>query len=282
LDTETNEIYNLIDNKLKKTTQNPLNPPNPPNEQYGQYGGTKNNNKQMQIVGSRRVITHSELSYGGGTSDSSMNSDVDSEFSEKLNAIARTIDNKASEAHEASLKKIKKNLNIDNDEEAKAIKAILYNKIKTENPMLSNLDKAMELEKMTSDVKILKSLKKQEIDEMIQKIKKIKDEKDLKTSSVSSTTSATSATSKSSKSSTHKNPSTNKKSLVSRALGYKIDRPDTLKLDTDDSNDSDDSSDSDDSDDSGDSDSSDDSDDSEKSKNLSTDDVKSISASSKV
>jgi hypothetical protein len=106
-------------------------------EKHQSGGGKK---KPKSVLGNRKMTTYSEISFGGSSED------MLSETSE-LNQMARDVNNKSSEAHDVSVKKIMEILEID-ESRAKAIKAILYAKVKNEHSKLSNSDKAVELLKM--------------------------------------------------------------------------------------------------------------------------------------
>lgn len=160
-------------------------------KQEEQTGGAskKNNNNKSQISGRRKMSTYSELSFGGSSDDfnDSDESDLssDDDYNLNINKLARVVNSKASEAHLNSIKKIKEILGL-SDEDTKAIKAILYERIKESHPEYSNADKAMELEKMASDKSILKEIKKSEIKNMIETIKKKQLEKSESQSASSS------------------------------------------------------------------------------------------------
>lgn len=155
-----------------------------------QKGGAKKRvvkeKKNTKITGKRKMITFSEMSFGGGSDDESSNDDDDdSDFDKedsRLAEIARMINNKANDAHKNAIVRIKEILNLE-DEEARAVKAILYDKIKKEKSELTNLDKAVELEKMASDESILKSIKKSAITKMVDLIRDIHSKKTISSTS---------------------------------------------------------------------------------------------------
>lgn len=220
-DIDTDKVMNMILNEFKSEE-------NDNNFFDGQKGGSKKNlsvagkKKKENFFGKRKMITYSEMSFGGSsenledTSDSEdsdfQNDDSDIRSISSLKELARAVNNKASEAHNNSILRIKELMKLD-DEEAKAVKAILYEKIKKEKTELSNYDKAMELEKMASDESILKSIKKDDIKKMV---KLIKDRQNQKTSS-----------------DTEKQEKTDKKRNMSRAIPY-----DTISDDSSSSSDS--------------------------------------------
>lgn len=157
-------------------------------EKIDQFGGAKK--KNQNFFGKRKMITYSEMSFGGSNhsnSDSSyeinenfddmdiMDSDFDSNSS--LKGLARSVNNKATEAHTNSFLRIKEIMKTE-DEDTRAIKAILYKEIKEKKPeLVSNYDRALELEKMASDESILKSITKSAINKMKEKLKEKYSEK---------------------------------------------------------------------------------------------------------
>lgn len=139
--------------------------------------GKKTISTKKSISGKRRMTTYSEVSFGGSSDNQSSNTSefgLDGELSDdlegKLAMMARAVNNKANEAHANAVLRIKEIMGLE-DEEARAVKAILYDKIKKEHPEYSNADKAMELEKMASDKAVLKDIKKPDIKKMIEIIK---------------------------------------------------------------------------------------------------------------
>lgn len=151
----------------KKTTKN--------------MGKSKKNGK---VTGKRKMITYSEMSFGGGSSSASEDPDNSDFNNERLHDIARAVNNKANEAHLNAIQRIKEILKLE-DDEAKAVKAILYDKIKKEKNELTYLDRAVELEKMASDESVLKAIKKSSIKKMVETIKQVRSDKE-KLSSTSS------------------------------------------------------------------------------------------------
>jgi len=155
--TDTEQILEQIMSGFQ--TQNTSKQPSTTFAQFGGKGAQK-----------RKMVTYSEVSLGGGiTSDSENFGSISSSEFGGLQQLARAINNKADEYHSSSVNRIKEILELDEDE-AKAVKAIIYNKIKEEQPGLSYLDRASELLKMSSDEKFLKKVKKTEISKMIKLI----------------------------------------------------------------------------------------------------------------
>lgn len=151
--------------------------------------GMSRASNNAKISGQRKMITYSEMSFGGAStteSDSMDESDFNN-HNERLAEIARSINNKASEAHDNAILRIKSILKLE-DDEARAVKAMLYDKIKKEKNELTNLDKAIELEKIASDEKFLKTIKKNDIVEWMNIIKKARQEKEQKKLEESSNT----------------------------------------------------------------------------------------------
>lgn len=148
-----------------------------------QFGG-----KSGSVTGKRRMTTYSEISGGASTSDDDSSS---SSSLAELSELARAVDNKASNAHDNAVARIKELMGVDEDK-ARVYKAILYDNIKKEKPELNNYDRAVELEKRASDTNYLSKISKSNISKM-EKI--IKERKEMKQSS----TSATSVTSESEK-----------------------------------------------------------------------------------
>lgn len=145
----------------------------------------KKTSTKKPITGRRKMTTYSEVSFGGSSDEnlSGTSEGVSSDFERNLEQMARAVNNQASEAHANAVKRIKENLGLE-DEEARAVKAILYDKVKKDHPEYSNADKAMELEKMASDKTILKEIKKTDIKKMAETIKEKHAQKE--TSSASS------------------------------------------------------------------------------------------------
>jgi hypothetical protein len=140
-----------------------------------QAGGAKKKTTKKNVSGRRKMNVYSEVSFGGSSDDDDNHEEDDSsessgDFENRLARLARAVNNKASEAHANAIIKIKEILGLD-DEEARAVKAMLYEKVKKEHPEYSNADKAMELEKMASDKAVLKEIKKTDIKKMVDLIK---------------------------------------------------------------------------------------------------------------
>lgn len=173
-DLDTDEVMNIILREFES-------------DKPGQRGGAKKKTtrakKNGKVTGKRRMITYSEMSFGGGSSASATSDDdSDSETNDALRDMARAVNNKASEAHTNAIVRIKEIMKLE-DEEARAVKAILYDKIKKEKGELTNLDKAIELEKMASDESVLKTIKKSAIKKMVELIKTKHSEKEMSTTS---------------------------------------------------------------------------------------------------
>lgn len=114
-----------------------------------QAGGSKgrSGNRQLRYYGF-------ESSYDGAASDSELN---------------RMIENQATEIHRRVVDKIKEILGVD-EVTARGYKAVLYTMVKEQKPELSNYDRAIEMEKMTTE-SVLKSLDKKKIKEIEAHIK---------------------------------------------------------------------------------------------------------------
>ena len=123
-----------------------------------QQGGKKQL-KKSEASGRRHVNTNSEVIYYGGKKDH-MDSD----------RLSRSVDNKSTQLHEASLEKINKLVaelepklsKEQRDLRSRAYKGILYAQVKAANPNMSNLEKAQELEKQVTEDNI-KKIKKNNI-----------------------------------------------------------------------------------------------------------------------
>lgn len=170
--TSTVDILNMIMEEFKEGNQNGT-----------QAGGAKKkgkkNTSKQSVTGKRKMVTYSEISVGGGseTDLSDVDSDLNDSDIKKLHEMARAVNNKASDAHATAVLRIKEILGLE-DDEARAVKAILYDKVKKEHAELTNLDKAMELEKLASDKSVLKAIKKSDIKKMAEIIKAKHSEKE--------------------------------------------------------------------------------------------------------
>jgi hypothetical protein len=180
------------------------------NKIIGNYQkSNKLNMKGGSINGTRKMTTYSEMSMVGGTSDDeesssddeeSENDETDSNEDEtnsnesatsvsdsgmspsELNELAGyatlanlSRENNNKDDHEIIVQKIKENLKLKDDLEAKAYKAIIYKDIKEKNPGMKYDERTVELDKRASDKKYLESLTKsadkKKIDEIIAYLK---------------------------------------------------------------------------------------------------------------
>ena len=87
-------------------------------------------------------------------------SSADSEMSE----LSRMINNQATEIHERTVKKIMELLKV-SEQEARTIKAFIYNEVKTSHPELNNFDRAVEMEKRITK-EYLEKLSKKDLDKL--------------------------------------------------------------------------------------------------------------------
>ncbi len=99
----------------------------------------------------------------------------------EMSELSRMINNQATEIHERSVKKIMELLNI-NEQEARTIKAYLYNEVKTQHPELNNFDRAVEMEKrITKDyLNKIDNKKIKQISDIISEKQKIKSDSEKK------------------------------------------------------------------------------------------------------
>lgn len=120
-----------------------------------QFGGKHKKTTKNVVSGVRKIVTYSELSTGGGHEDYSPDSDS------SLSEMARQIQNQADDVHQRVIKKIMEIMNCD---ETVAInyKSALYQKVKNDHPELNYYDRAVEMEKITTE----KELKKIDIDKV--------------------------------------------------------------------------------------------------------------------
>jgi len=171
-------------------------------------GGSRKNNDCERVVGNRKMITYSEVSVGGVS---------DPELSDSSNLFARAVENKASEAHHNAVLRIKENLGV-SDEEAKAYKALIWDKLKEEMKGSSNYDRSMELEKRASDVNYLKDISKADVDNMMEVIKKKLEDKSNSSQSSSEASEASEASESSQEEKPKRKRKTTKKSLSESSL----------------------------------------------------------------
>jgi hypothetical protein len=238
----SDDFFNRVVKNYKKSNkmENPEDVKNMDNLIFEQTGG-KSKNKFNNIVGGRRqMITYSELSIGSKSNESKSNesksnesgysddntdtdNNLDNMDRKEITKIAREFNEKsndASQAHERALQRIAEILKLEkNDIIVKAVKAILYNKVKSEKPTESNYEKAIELENMAADADLIKNIKRNEIDKMVKIIEEKQNNKsNLQNSatSESSATSASSATSQASDTNTDNNTNTDTDSNSNR------------------------------------------------------------------
>jgi hypothetical protein len=143
-----------------------------------------NTNKQMgggskkKIGGTRSMITYSEISVGGNSSE---DMSFDSSDVKQISEMARALD-KSTDKHKEAVERIKELLKLD-DVHAKAYKALLYAEIKKDLPESSNFAKAEELEKRTQEKNLKSNFKKmdkkkeKEYKDMVKLIKEKEEER---------------------------------------------------------------------------------------------------------
>jgi hypothetical protein len=131
-----------------------------------QTGGkkSKNTKKSKKISGFRHVKTYSEFS------------DNYSDDDEMSKSLSRSVDNKSNQLHDESLEKIKKILKdlepkLTGDSltlKARAYKAIIYSQVKESHPTVSNVEKAQELLKESTEenIKKIKKTKSAKLEEL--------------------------------------------------------------------------------------------------------------------
>jgi hypothetical protein len=107
--------------------------------------------------------TSSDETFSGGELDNNLGVNSDQE-SEALRNLSRLEDNE----HSRALKKIQEILKVD-EETAKIYRAILWDLVNKEMKGESNKARSQELEKRSSDEKVLKKINSKEIDEMKKK-----------------------------------------------------------------------------------------------------------------
>ena len=84
---------------------------------------------------------------------------------DSISELSRIINNKATEIHERIVKKIEELLKI-SEQEARVIKAYIYNEVKNKHPELNNFDRAVEMEKKLT-IEYLQTLNKKKIKRII-------------------------------------------------------------------------------------------------------------------
>lgn len=113
-----------------------------------------------RVTGSRKM-TKAEF-------DDATESDMSGGFSPKnlseMSELSRMIESQADETHKRVVDRIKELLKVD-DVTARAYKALLYSKVKSEKPELNNFDRAVEMEKITTK-EILETLNKDKLKEI--------------------------------------------------------------------------------------------------------------------
>lgn len=133
---------------------------------------TESAQKGGRIKGSRKMTSNyssnsrktelSESMYGLTLSGGS-------ELSDK-SELSRMIENQADKTHKRVVEKIREILGVD-DITARAYKALIYAKIKSEKPELNNYDRAVEMEKLTTR-EVLNSFEKTKLNEIKEHITK--------------------------------------------------------------------------------------------------------------
>ncbi len=132
-----------------------------------------NTNSQLKIESSMEMPKLSQTSALNIESEVSEKSQSATEMSE----LSRMINNQATEIHERTIKKIIEILGV-GEQEARTIKAFIYNEIKTQHPELNNFDRAVEMEKrITKDnLEGLDKKKLKELSDVISEKQKAKTE----------------------------------------------------------------------------------------------------------
>jgi len=143
-------------------------------------GGSKDN----RVTGFRKMISYSELSFGGASESQTSEVNGQSEENEELSLddddyseisnmarMARDMQNtKSSDAHTRSVERILEILKLNKkdatEQDARVVKAIIYESIKKEHPELNNYDRAVELEKRASDKDVVTNITDKQIKDM--------------------------------------------------------------------------------------------------------------------
>lgn len=134
---------------------------------------------ESMIAGKRKMRTNRKISKK--TSKRSMKREaVPSEITDSVvsgaeNELARLIKSQATDIHERVVKTIMDLLNVD-EAKASAYKAILYRKVQKEHPNLSNLDRALEMQKEATKEN-LEQIDNKEVNEMVSIIEKKRSER---------------------------------------------------------------------------------------------------------
>ena len=107
----------------------------------------------------------------------------------------RMFNEQVDEIHQRVMKKLMKLLKTKDEDKVKAYKSLIYNKVKTDKPELKNMDRALEMEKLTTSkmVEELTKKRKKDIDAIVKSIKKRREEHAKKHSTESSHSSVTSS-----------------------------------------------------------------------------------------
>lgn len=150
-------------------------------------GGSRcRKSSSSSMTGRRKIVTYSEMS--GGVSESSELSSDDVREMGKLARdieLARDTDNKASEAHNRAVDRIKEYLRkkhgkrMSDDEidlMARAYKSLIYDAVKV--LVMSNLDKALETEKRAGDDDLLEKFSEFDVESRMKDIKKNREAKE--------------------------------------------------------------------------------------------------------
>ena len=119
--------------------------------------------------GTRKMITYSEFSVDSPDSDDYFE-EGDANTSDMIDSVTKVIESKRKDLHDVAVKRIEEIMKVDYNQ-AKAMKSILWNSIKSELPQLSNYDKSVELEKRASDKDVLKKIKQSDINSMLDILK---------------------------------------------------------------------------------------------------------------
>jgi len=142
---------------------------------------SKYNTKQTGGRNSRKLNTENGMSMIK-TSSVDLPSSSDSTEEEKnsmseMSELSRMINNQATEIHERSVKKIMELLNV-SEQEARTMKAFIYNEVKSKNPELNNFDRAVEMEKRITKeyLESIESSKLKELSDVIASKQKEKEE----------------------------------------------------------------------------------------------------------
>lgn len=137
-----------------------------------------NSQKGGKLNGTRKIPTYSNTSdlstLSGNLSDDLLNDYLPD--SDDMDNLTRQFKQKSTEAHDRAIIRIKELLGVD-EKTAKAYKAIIYNIIKNEHPEMQNYDRAMELEKLASDLDYLRKISQKQVNDMIKLIESRHEEK---------------------------------------------------------------------------------------------------------